>query len=571
MRSSQVQGRVASCSNPQRLELQNTTIQVVGGNQTSALDTMPLAHRGHLTGIHRDLEGQRLCLHEQQLYEFDDFLGGWKLSEGTKHMRFSTLLAQGNGKLYGQVDSGLVDLSSQGMPHVALPADVKVFSVSTDKQVAVLSGDHDQVLQLINLEQDPPANTRSFTLKLNDGLAQPKSLGLSQDHLFISDSEGRLYSVRRDDLNREVVDLKPQPFVYPNGERLGGNKQVVGLLSGNEGQIEALISDRSGHVHSHSLNGDTLSLSNGWNLTDTLVLNNRRGLPTSLNPTPANTLELDLLGRIGLSEQQIKRWDTASQHWKDTGIQGVETLKRGSDGQAYLLQDGTVKKLNVSLKHNALAFGASHVLNQLPRSIDVAVGEKVDGLEGRTVLAFAMLNDKQFVVLDNQQRLTVHRKDGEPTNLGFAGSGSVGKITSLTFDEHHHLYALTDWGELFVMTKDNWQASDEITRSKAVWTFVASPSDIELTSIRTADNNRLSAAFRGIGDHSPIQFQDKIWLPQAAKLADQHPFDDLTKRLRGGEKVMRLPLTGFTMRANVNLLGRSAMESTIPVSTREFI
>lgn len=570
VRSSQAQGRAVVGPNDQRLMCQNKTVEVVGDNQHStSLQTLPESHMGHLTGIHRDQSGQRLCLHEQQLYEFDELRGAWVLSEGTEGMKFSTLLAQGNGKLYGQVEGALIDLSSQGMPQLALPGGVKAFSVSADEQVAVLSGDQGQILQLTNLEQDPSANTRSVTLKLKGGLAQAKSVGLSQSHLFIADTEGRLYSVSRDDLAREELDLQPQSYVCPVGERLGGNKKVVGFLSGDEGQVHALISDRSGQVHSHSLEGDNLRLSGGWNLSDTLVLNNRRGLPTGIAPTAANTLDLDRLGRIGLSEQRITYWDTASQDWKDTGIKEVEQLQRGMDGKAYLLQGGTLKTLGVSRKPTPLAFGGSHALNQRPRSTALAVGVTIAGLEGRTVSAFAMLNNKQFVVLDNQGRLTVHHKESEPTVLKCPLG--EGKTTSLVFDEQHHLYAMTDWGELFVMSKGDWQASEDLPRSQAVWKVVATPPGAKLTSIRTTDNNRLSATFSNGEHHREMQLKDSTWQPLAPKAADQNPFYDLAQRLRTSEKVARLPGIGLTVRANANLLGRSAMENKNAVSTGEFI
>ncbi|MHC8397961.1 AvrE-family type 3 secretion system effector [Pseudomonas sp. MDT1-17] len=567
VRSSQAQGRAAGHPNVQRLECQQGAVQVVGDTQQSTpLGTLPRAHMGYLTGIHQDQEGRRLYLHEQQLYAFDDLRGAWVLSEGTQDMKFSALLAQGNGKLYGQVDGALVDLSSQGMTQVALPGGVKAFSVSADQHIAVLSGDQDQVLHLINLEQDPSVSTRSVTLKLHDGLAQAKSIGLSQHHLFISDTEGRLYSVRRDELDREELELQPQQYRYSNHAGLGANQQVVGFLSGNEGQIQALVSDRE-QVHSHSLDGDTQGISSGWNLSDVLVVNTRRGLPTGVEPTPTNTLDLGRLGRIGLSEQRIKFWDTASQDWKDTDIKEVEQLQRGMDGEAYMIQNGTLKKLGVSRKSTPLAFGGSHALNQLARSTAVAVGDNVAGLEGLTVVAFAMLSDKQFVVMDSKHTFTVHHKDGEPTKLKY--TEGVGKITSLALDEHHHLYAMTDWGELFVMAKDDWQASEP--RAEAVWKSVAIPPGAELTSIRSAGGNRLSAAFSDGGEHWSMQLKDATWHPLAAKPVDQNPFEDLAKRLRTSEKVMRLPGTGLTVRANANLMGRSAMENANTVSTPEFI
>ncbi|MGE7955655.1 AvrE-family type 3 secretion system effector [Pseudomonas sp. NPDC089530] len=551
------------------LEHQGNSVRVdQGGQKSQPLETIGRAHLGHLTGIHQDRDGQPLRLHEQQLYEFDHASAAWRLPEDTGHLQFSHLASQGNGKLYGQTGDALVDLSSQEVAHIEVPG-LKAFSVSADNHAATLSGDQCQTLHLIDLNQEPAQPGASKTLELNGGLAEPKSIGLSRERLFVSDTEGRLYSVRRDALNDDspTLQLMPDERLQPAGERLGGTRQASGFLPGDNGALQVLLSDKSGQTHSHPLDEQQPHLQNGWNLSDALVLDNKRGLPGSTPPTPAATFDLDRLGRIGLSDQRVQSWDSTSQDWKDTGIKDITQLQRGIDSKAYALQDGTLHKLEVSPRYNSVTVGSSHTLNQPPRTTQASLGEPLPGLEDRAITAFAMLNDKQFVALDSDDRFTAHHPNGEPSNL--SRLDLEGSVASLALDEHHNLHALTTEGKLFTLAKDDWQATE--ARPDARWKAVPLPSGRPLESIRTGDDNSLSVTLRGSQDQAQLQLKGQTWQPLTPRPADHNALSDLFARLRGGEKTARLPGTGLTARFNANLLGRGAMENSNQASTSEFV
>lgn len=568
VRSSKPQWVAAGQLNHQHLECVQGAIQVLGDTKKSApLEILSRADIGYLTGIHQDQQGKRFRLHEQRLYVFDELRGHWVESECTKDMMFTSLLAQGNGKVYGQVGGALVDLSTQRMTEVPMLGDVKEFSVSADQHIAALTGDKKQVLKLINLEQSDSVSTFSVHLEHPNGLAQANKIGLAQQHLFISDTEGRLYSVSRDQLQGDKLELKAQQYRYSNAAGLSENQRVVEFLSGNDGQFHVLVSDR-GQVHSHGLHGDTPYISGGWNFSDVQVVDNRRGLPIRNVPNPSSILDLDLVGRICLTEQRIKYWDTASQDWKDTGIKDVEKLQLGLDGKAYLTQGGILKKLSVTRKPTRFLFGSSQILNQLPRStISVSVGDDVAGLDGRIISAFAMLDDKQFVVLDNECRLTVHHKDGETTDLKFVKDR--GNITSLSFDKYHNLYALTDLNRFLISLKVDWQ-SREKQDAQGLWTLFLPSDELVRRLISSADEN-LRAAFSARAQHVQMLLEHSTSQPLEANAGSKNLFELLSKRLRKNEKVFRLPVGGLTARANLSHVGRSTMQNANKVSTREFI
>ncbi|WP_158547271.1 MULTISPECIES: AvrE-family type 3 secretion system effector [unclassified Pseudomonas] len=549
------------------LVLQDQQARVNTGN---ALDTIGRAHLGHLTGIHQDRDGQPLRLHEEKLYEFDHASRTWSTPPGSEDMQFSHLSSQGNGKLYGQIGDHLVDLTSRDVPHVEIP-QLKAFSVGADQHVATLSGEQNRTLHLFDLAQETPATGAGKTLILNGGLAEARHIGLSPERLFVSDTEGRLYSVKRADIDAEssTLQLMPEEHFHPEGERLGGKHQVSGLLHDNQGGLQVLLSDRAGQTHTHALDEPNLRLKDGWNLSDALVLDNKRGLPGSAAPTPAQTFDLDRLGRVGLSDQRVQRWDSTSQDWKDTGIKDVEQLQRGIDSKAYLLQDGQLKKLDVSPHYNTVNVGGSHTLNQPPRSTKVALGEPLAGLEERHITAFAMLNDKQFVAQDSNQRLTAHHPDGTSSDL--SRLDLEGTVASLALDENHNLHALTTEGKLFTLAKDDWQAKPDQPRPEASWKPVPLPAGQRLQSIRTGDDNRLNVTVRDNPEQPPLQLKGQTWQPVTPRPADHNALSDLFTRVRGGEKTARIPGTGLTARLNANFMGRSNVENSNRAPTREFI
>ncbi|MFW8695098.1 AvrE-family type 3 secretion system effector, partial [Mesorhizobium japonicum] len=180
VRSSQAQGAPVGGTQQQRLDCQPESVRVGQASQ-GELPTLSPAHLAYLTGTHRDAQGSCLCLHDQRLYAFDAQARTWALDPATQDLKFSALLTSGNGKVYGQTEHALLDLSSPGQSRVALPAQVQSCAVA-QTQLAVLSGDEAQHLQLFDLAQ-PTSPARSVALQLDNGSAQAKSIALSQKYL----------------------------------------------------------------------------------------------------------------------------------------------------------------------------------------------------------------------------------------------------------------------------------------------------------------------------------------------------------------------------------------------------
>ncbi|MBV4458461.1 AvrE-family type 3 secretion system effector [Pseudomonas sp. COR58] len=568
LRSSQAEGPVtdkASASAAPGLTFEGNAAKVGEG---APLPTLGRAQMGHLTGIHEDSAGQTLRLHDGKLYELDRASATWQQPETeAEPATFSHLASQGDGKLYGQSGDNLVDLTD----HDAAPltvADLKAFSVNNEGIAASLSGEKSQTLQFTQLSDH---TAKSMTLELNGGSAEPKHIGLTEDRLFVSDTEGRLYSVGRGEIGDDETTLKLQPDLrfQPPGEPLGGTRQAAGFLHSDDGSLHVLVGDKAGHSHSHPLDEAHPALGRGWNLSDALVLDNRRGLPGAEAPTPAATFDLDRSGRIGLSDGRVQSWDSTLQDWKDTGIKDISQLQRGIDSKAYLVQDGKLHKLDVKPKYESVAVNDTHALNRPVRTTDVALGDALPGLTDRHVTAFAMLNDKQFVALDDNDRFTAHHKNGETSEL--SRLDLEGSVASLALDENHNLHALTTEGKLFTLAKDDWQAPADNPRPEARWKPVPLPEGRTLASIRTADDNRLSATVHGSEDNAQVQLKGQAWQPLTPRPADQNALNDLFGRLKDGVKTAKIPGTGMMAKYSLNVMGRGAVETDNRASTGDYI
>ena len=559
--------------NPLTVKLQSEAgqarIQAPAGNATQALPGK--AHIAHITGVHQGPDGQRMRVHEDRLYEFDQDSASWKAPEGTEDIAFNALAMGGNGAVYAKSDDVLVDLSSPLMPHLEAK-DLKSFSVAPDNTAALLSGDDDdddvQSILLADMSPGIGGAKRQKVLELDGGQAEAAAIGLSADRLFVADTQGRLYSADRQAFESDdpLLRLMPEREHYLMAG--GSHQMVTGFISGDDGRVHALIKDRAGSVHSHALDEQRAQLDSGWNLTDALVLDNVRGLTQTTEPAPADRLNLDRSGLVGINAGRIQRWDATPQAWKDTDIKDIDRLQRGADSNAYVLKGGKLHKLDVSPEHHKAAFGSTTSLAQAPRSTKVAMGEEIEGLDDRLLKAFAMVSDKQFVALDDQGRLTAHHKDRKPVDLSFPGL--AGDIKTLALDEKHNLHALTSTGELFRLPKDIWQAAKPANHPEASWTPVASPNGQPVAALYSNDDNILSAKVEDAAGDGLLQLKSGNWQAVAPRPVEQNGLNDQFSRITGTLKTKRIPGTGGTARMEINVLGRSGMEKGNRATTKEF-
>ncbi|MBI6664954.1 AvrE family type 3 secretion system effector [Pseudomonas syringae] len=522
------------------------------------------AHIAHLTEVHQTTSGDRLRVHEDRLYQFEPLAARWKPVDDIEDIAFNRLITGGNGSVYAKSDDVVVDLSSPFMPHAEFN-DLKSFSVAPDDTAALLSGSDVQTVLLADMSPVigglTPKKTKA--LELDGGQAQAAEVALSNDRLFIADTQGRLYSTDRSafESNDPMLRLMPERAGYRlDDQPMGGHNSVSGFISGDDGRVHALIRNRQGEVHSHALDEQGTKLESGWNLTNALVLDNTRGLTVMPAPTGADRLHLDRAGLVGLSAGRIQRWDATPQCWKDAGIKEVDRLQRGADSNAYVLKGGKLLRLDVAPKHPNVAFDHNTALAQIARSTKVAMGKEIAGLENRVVTAFAMVSDKRFVVLDDQNRLTAHSKDHKPIDLDT--SVIEGDIKELALDEKHNLYTLSSTGKLYCMPREAWQATRFGGQLAAKWTPLAAPDGQPVKALYSNDDNRLSVQVEDAAGQGLMQLKEGQWQAFEQRPVEKNGLNDVYNRITRAHKTWRIPGTGLTAKLDINAFGRSGMEKS---------
>ena len=583
------------------LQRQGNSMNLEGLKSTVTQALPDKAHIAHLSGAHQDSSGQTLRLHDEKLYQFKSDTSKWSPLPDTGDKKFSSLSTEGDGKLYARSGDSLINLSSDKKPEIQLK-DLAAHSVASDGTVAMLAGKDTQTLQLGKMGEVPELH---ITLNLNDGKSEASSIGLTKDRLFVADTEGKLYSASRNELKSDdgVLKLMPEKNYQPEDGKLGARHQVTGFMSGDDGQMHALIKDGAGQVHSHTLDEKTSSLQSGWNLSDVKVLENTQGLPVKSEPTSENIYDLHRNGRVGLVDGSIQAWDTTTQAWKDTGVKDIDALKRGIDGNAYVLKDGKVHELKVTPDYGKSTFNDTHNLKDTPRSTKVELGDAIAGLEDRVIKDFAMYNDKQFVALDDKGRMTAHHKEGDPTEM--TRHGLDGTVAHLTLDANG-VHAATSNGDLFFMLNEDWQkkptdtplpptpsastaaeakpststaaadkpsspkASESRTDSEPKWQKIPLSFGSEIASIRTEVDNTLSISLKNDPNgNGAYQLKDKKWQTIDHRPADQNELNTIFNRLDKSMARVSIPGVG-TLNYTSNLLGRSGIEQSNKSSTVEF-
>nr|WP_298116379.1 AvrE-family type 3 secretion system effector [uncultured Pseudomonas sp.] len=553
------------------------------GATRADLEVSGRAHLAQLTGVHEDAAAQRLRLHEGRLYRFDVGQQAWEPHPANDGTAFKQLSLQADGRLYALHGDHLLDLSAS-TPRMPLAArDALGFSVAADGTAALLCGKGDsQRVRLVrpdradsvqanlaaenghvHLQLGLADSRHDHPLRLDDGNAEATAIGLAGDRLVLIDNQGRLYDATPP-TNNGALDLQPDASALPDGEALGRTRFAEGFMQDDQARLNVLIKDAKGHLHSQPLGSADLPAKDGWNLSDALVLDNRRGLP-EITPAPAHTLNLGRLGHIALEGGELQRWDATANTWAATGIKGVERLQQGLDGKAYILKGGKLQKLDVTLGTGRFNHDGQHALAPIGQNTKVATGRSLAASGLRDI---ALVNEKLFVALAQDGHLRLHHPSRPDADIPFSGLDE--ELQSVALDRQQNLYALTRSGRLFSLPRGDWQASQAERGGPAAWRPCALPDEQPLERIRTGPDNRLLALPRGAADAQELSLERHGWQPHEPEpLTSPQALKTLFERVRDDSKTWKLG--GLTVKGGVNRLGRSGMEQAHRSGTGEFI
>ncbi|QTF09550.1 AvrE-family type 3 secretion system effector [Brenneria izadpanahii] len=562
---------------------ENASVRMSDKHHTGGetLATLPLPGRLHeslLTGIYRqpatpaDRSEEQVRLHDGKLYALDETLEVWQKKSD---ISFSKLSAQADNKLYAVQDKRTLTNLTDSVRSASFDDDIAAFAVNKRGQAAVLTDSGENARMHFMPSLDAARQRETVTLALaNSALAlergsehlEAQTLGMADDQFYVTDSDGKLFVGDYPRPGQREAALKPAP--QPELERaFSKDYQIEGFSSDEHGRLNALVKDPLKQTHVCPL-GEEGRFRPGWNLSDALVCDNQLGL-THIHPTELETVDLKHLGKLTQQEGALYYLDKLTQSWaKAEG--GCGQLKKGLDGQAYVLKDGEVRKVSISVNSGGFrqgrdnVFSLAHVRNKPSSGGGLLPDAKPDN-----ATAMAVINPYKFLVVSDKGDIRFHQaKPDSRLSLHPAQTlpktGIRGEVKDIVLDRGQNLYALTNQGEVFTLAKAQWQQPPGV-QTNAVWQTLPLPdesaghiSHIQNDAAGNLVVTRDMDSYQRDGDGwRPMHNIEPAKTSSSEELLKQTVFERLGKAM----KRHRIPKTGVTVQGAVSLGGFTGEES----------
>ncbi|GAB7194052.1 AvrE-family type 3 secretion system effector [Dickeya oryzae] len=561
------------------LEMDDTHIRASVVNH-SGVSTINLPQPGQavkalLTGGHTDPSNDNLTLriHDKALYSLNaDQV--WEKKSDTPH---SHLASQADGKLYAvKGDKTLANLSA-GQESLPFADKIKSVFANAQHNVALLTEKEDSTVQLHLLPKaDAPADQHlTLNLKLEGPVAlargseqvNARAVGLEGHRLFVADDEGQVFVGTLPSTGDNTVKLEPYHSPALNAV-LGEHHKVQGFVADEHGAMHAQVNDAAGQKHlaplaDGSKPGETEGFKPGWNLSDVLVVDNQAGL-TKQDPPAHEVMDMGRLGAMALHDGKIHYLDSTTQSWTKTEV-GATQLARGLDNQAYVLDEGQVKKLSINQKADSVTHGDNNVFAVTQGRNSPSAGDPLSGPDKNSgTRALAVVDGNKYVTATAQGALQLHlNKPGlqraaiPPQPLPTAGLS--GEVKDLALDKEQNLFALTSDGQVFRLDKQALQGHAE-ARASSQWQLVALPDNVKAERLSTSKNHEPMIVDDGHQQHNLTAEGWKTATPETPDTHAPRAAAAAYDRLAGATKAVHIPLTHLTGKVEAQVLGRSGME-----------
>ncbi|PPC77007.1 hypothetical protein C4K68_11295 [Pokkaliibacter plantistimulans] len=526
------------------------------------------SYDAQLTGIHADEQGTLLRLQDGKLFEHGTMNGLWQMVGGQGNHTHAQLSGAADGKLYAIRDGNtLVNLTDQthSEPHTTA---IRSYAVNPQGGLALLShADGNNRLEFRTRVDAPTDQHTVVGIRAVGGedhqaqQVEALAVGMHGRQVFIADSHGQLFSARQPQHGDTELQMHclPQPLL---SSAYGTGAHIEGFMTDNQGTLTALVKDRFKQLHACPLDSDGKTFKPGWNLSDSLVIDNRLGLDP-LIPADNDIVDLGRLGQHALRDGTLLYKDNTTDTWK-AAENNIDSLQQGLDGQAYVLHEGKVKKLNISqssatVSHNHdNLFALPHLRNKPTLGAELAGTRREQQLT-----AMAVINSNQYVCADREGTLAFHNMvPGTQRQLHPAQPihthGLQGQPIQLLLDKDLTLFALTDQG-VFSLPEQAWKPA-EASRQTLPWQPVPHPEGTEVQQLRLSPQYGLQAR------------SDQGWLQHAEGQLGELPATTpaitgskqaLYQTLRKADKGKKLGNTGATVRFEAHAGGITNLESRV--------
>lgn len=522
----------------------------------------------HSTAASMQSENEYVRLHDDKIHILNHVIGVWKASGNTP---YSQLSRQGDGKLYAVQDGRTLHNLSDNHVSEKFVDKIKSFFVSERGQVAILTDtDSPHHLCLMPSTNAPAGQRIQFSLhpdtmlnlQRSESHLDTQSIAISNERLYAADSEGKLYSgvlsqIRDGELPVEQMSQKVL------NQHFGHDHCIEGFFTDHHGQLNALIKDNFRQQHACPLGNDH-QFHAGWNMSDTLVINNQLGID-NVDPAPHEILNLGREGSLTLQDGMVHYFDQLTKGWR-SAESGCQQLKKGLDGGAYILKEGEVKRLDIIHSTSSISHGKDnffalpHVRNKSEPGSALQGLDKADKAQAIAVISvnhYLALSDKGDI-RSYQIRPGTQQLARPPRTL--SREGLSGTLKDIHIDHEQNLYAVNHDGEIFHQPREQWQNG----KLASGWQKLAMPlndSDLDLLEM---DGDHLPVAT--LVDGSRYQLRGEAWhaqtsaesTPLQADLSNsQQVFVGLNRDVKG----WLIPGTGVTVKASAQFVAQTRREN----------
>ncbi|WJV60674.1 AvrE-family type 3 secretion system effector [Pectobacteriaceae bacterium C52] len=536
-------------------------------------------HHSLLTGIYQQPEtasqggGESLRLHENTLFALNDVTGEWQKKNDESYNHLSR---QADGNLYAIKDVHTLRNLSDGEESVKFDDKIKSYAANTQGQVALLTAKEIGLpqLRLLRSTSAPPDLHQSIKFKLEGTQALERgsehvnatAVGLAEQKIFIADDKGDVFTGSLPQAGDHMVQLQRHVSVDLDA-LLGVDHKVQGFVNDEQGKIHAQVSDATGQKHLAPM-GDNpqAGFKPGWNLSDSLTVDNKKGLDQA-SPPAHEMLDMGRLGTMALHEGKVHYMDNTTQSWTKTDV-GASQLKRGLDNQAYVLDGGQVKKLSINQQADSVQHGHNNVFAFSQARNTPSAGEALPGLEKDSgVISMAVINANKYISANSKGELQLHQlKPGMDRiavpSQSLPTAGLEGDVKDLTLDKDHNLFALNKEGQIFTLASHDWQGGAQ-TRSTARWQPVETPAEGKIDRLGSTKNHEvLASTIDGSGHNlTPGGWKAKSGGNQTTTAPQPREAETVYNRLADATKTVRLPGTGVTLTGSAQIFGKMSQES----------
>ncbi len=543
-----------------------------------------------------ELQTEQMREHGGRLYRLNEQNMRWEQVDKDEEKSIGSMSKQPNGMLYAIHDKKTLKNLSSDSKSATFKEKISAYCTNTRGEALLLLTDEKtskQSVKLLNKLDSKADKHISVSLKQQQGDStsdfHATGLAIDGNQLFAIGSNGKLYSGTAPDAEHTDVMMQQNDTISAAlRQHLGEKFSVESLLHHEDGQLQAVVKDESDQRHICSLDSHGV-LQPQWNLSESLVMDHHEGL-LQPRPLPQETVELGRLGRLIIDNGKVSALNKNSQRW-EASFEKADSIKRGQDGQAYVLNDGLPSRVKVSLKSDKIG-GVNNQFVMRQTKSSLSLDAPLPGFnKDNKAIAIAPLDAERLVALSEDGELQFHHNQAgsrQPEKLmrtltkegienyhphamdkaadGQSAKGDGNTLVDIAMDKRQTLYVLDKQGKLYSMPKAQWQ-QEASSATPPKWQAVTLPEGMSpLEKLHNGEEGELMIADRGGRSALLLPQGEQQWQvnpdydPNTPTEVISPRREDERARVRLKDASHSYKLGGVTIKQEINVMGMSGRE-----------